>query len=434
MSVASTLAAQSGLASSYRTSLLRRLALFSTLPLTSYLPTIFPNQSQQGTALYQTPSTNPKRSAFRRHYSVQPHLNMDMADDAGPKDQGSLSFAVHPVARFAGVSKSVRRPKEFTCFSYDANHEFHHDDSSIRWYYPAEVGADLSAGFESFIKHDDTQDEHLVSLLRAIKGHEEKAGEKIDSQFVTWRGMMTKIMAAPFEWRDGFEMNATLHDVRAAWYKFETLSTLAQPWGATSRSDIENRPYEPVNNKAQYCSIVRTGLGSSSLCLGGEVDAIWDSKPKTPGAPINWVELKTSKTPRFPRDHEVFHEKLMKFWIQSFLLGVPRIVVGFRSPDGILESIEELETERIPQIAAQGERARWNANICVNFAAAFLEWLKETVTDEGVWRIARIAGEEKITVTRIESQGHGEILSEEFLNWRIKMMLNQTVGLVPKGP
>ncbi|PHH53118.1 Decapping nuclease rai1 [Ceratocystis fimbriata CBS 114723] len=389
---------------------------------------------------------------------------MDMANDAGPQDQGSSSFTVHPVARFAGVSKSVRRPKEFTCFSYDENHEFHCDDSSIRWYYPAEVGTDLSAGFESFIKHDDTQDEHLVSLLRAIKDHEEKTGEKIDSQFVTWRGMMTKIMAAPFEWRDGFEMNATLHDgcifieenaaykaashaksfqqqrrsrippeVMTYWgYKFETLSTLAQPWGATSRTDIENRPHEPVNNKAQYCSVVRTGLGSSSLCLGGEVDAIWDSKPKTPGAPINWVELKTSKTPRSPRDHEVFHEKLMKFWIQSFLLGVPRIVVGFRSPDGILESIEELETERIPQIAAQGERARWNANICVNFAAAFLEWLKETVTDEGIWRIARVAGEEKITVTRIESQGYGEILSEEFLNWRIKMMVNQTAGPVPK--
>ncbi|KAL2888674.1 Decapping nuclease rai1 [Ceratocystis lukuohia] len=394
MSAALLLAAQSGPASSYRTSLLRRLSLFSTLPLTSYLPAIFPNQSQQGTALYQTPITNPKRSAFQRHYSVQRHLNMDMANDAGPQDQGSSSFTVHPVARFAGVSKSVRRPKEFTCFSYDENHEFHRDDSSIRWYYPAEVGTDLSAGFESFIKHDDTQDEHLVSLLRAIKDHEEKTGEKIDSQFVTWRGL--------------------------------------HPWGATSRTDIENRPHEPVNNKAQYCSVVRTGLGSSSLCLGGEVDAIWDSKPKTPGAPINWVELKTSKTPRSPRDHEVFHEKLMKFWIQSFLLGVPRIVVGFRSPDGILESIEELETERIPQIAAQGERARWNANICVNFAAAFLEWLKETVTDEGIWRIARVAGEEKITVTRIESQGYGEILSEEFLNWRIKMMVNQTAGPVPK--
>lgn len=28
-----------------------------------------------------------------------------------------------------------------------------------------------------------------------------------------------------------------------------------------------------VSNKAQYCSVVRTGIGKAILCLGGEVDA-----------------------------------------------------------------------------------------------------------------------------------------------------------------
>lgn len=28
-----------------------------------------------------------------------------------------------------------------------------------------------------------------------------------------------------------------------------------------------------VNNKAQYCSIVRTGIGNSRIIIGGEVDA-----------------------------------------------------------------------------------------------------------------------------------------------------------------
>lgn len=56
-------------------------------------------------------------------------------------------------------------------------------------------------------------------------------------------------------------------------YKFETLSTLPAPWAETSRGFIENRENEVVNNKAQYCSVVRTGIGKSVLCLGGEVDA-----------------------------------------------------------------------------------------------------------------------------------------------------------------
>jgi hypothetical protein len=28
-----------------------------------------------------------------------------------------------------------------------------------------------------------------------------------------------------------------------------------------------------VSNKEQYCSVVRTGIGKTILCLGGEVDA-----------------------------------------------------------------------------------------------------------------------------------------------------------------
>lgn len=56
-------------------------------------------------------------------------------------------------------------------------------------------------------------------------------------------------------------------------YKFETLCTLPRPWGETPRDYIENRDNEIVNNKEQYCSVVRTGFGKTIVCLGGEVDA-----------------------------------------------------------------------------------------------------------------------------------------------------------------
>lgn len=58
-----------------------------------------------------------------------------------------------------------------------------------------------------------------------------------------------------------------------AGYKFETLATLPAPWGDTSREYIDNRIEEVVNNRAQYCSVVRTGIGPTVICIGGEVDA-----------------------------------------------------------------------------------------------------------------------------------------------------------------
>ncbi|CAM1508299.1 Fc.00g051470.m01.CDS01 [Cosmosporella sp. VM-42] len=365
------------------------------------------------------------------------------------------NFSLQPIGRFAGASAPVKRPKEFACFSYDDNHGFRLDDSSLKYYYTPQLGADLSKGFETFQKHDDSGNEHLDSLLKPIVAHEKETGKKIDANVVTWRGMMTKIMAAPFDQMDGFEMNATLyqdclfieenHEYKVAsrskegqgkprrgpplevmqfWgYKFETLSTLPAPWAETSREFIENRENEIVNNNAQYCSIVRTGIGKTILCLGGEVDAIWDSKPAQKGAPINWVELKTSAEIRHSGDMENFHRKLMKYWIQSFLLGVPKIIVGFRTRDGVLVDINEIETQKIPETVNNTPNPKWNADMCVNFAGAFLEWLAQTITDEGVWRIRRAPQSPLIEVFKVEETGHGDILSEEFKNWRIKLAL-----------
>ncbi|CAH0024279.1 unnamed protein product [Clonostachys rhizophaga] len=371
----------------------------------------------------------------------------------------SASFGIQPIGRFAGGSQPVKRPKEFACFSYDENHQFHLDDSSIQYYYPPVLGADLSKGFETFQKQDDSKDEHLDSLLKTIIDHEQKEGKKIDANVVTWRGMITKIMATPFETRDGkiltdekcynkgclFIEESHKHkmesranekgpakrrgpplEVMQFWgYKFETLATLPKTWAETSREYIEERENHVVNNKAQYCSVVRTGIGKTVMCLGGEVDAIWDSKPLIQGSPTNWVELKTSAEIRGPQDRDYFHRKLMKFWIQSFLLGVPKIIVGFRTRDGILSSVDEIETQSIPQIVNSQPNPSWNADMCVNFAGIFLEWLTQNINDEGVWRISRKPQSPIIEVYRVQDTGHGDILSEEFKNWRIKLAMKQ---------
>lgn len=159
------------------------------------------------------------------------------------------------------------------------------------------------------------------------------------------------------------------------------------------------------------------------------------------GAPINWVELKTSVEIRDDKTMHNFERKLMKFWIQSFLLGVPKIIVGFRSQQGILTKLEEIQTTQIPETAAKRGVRTWNANTCINFANAFLDCeknpdrvinyivansivgLRNTIDDEGVWRIRRRHRSGNIEVFKVEEVGHGRILTDEFINWRIKLSL-----------
>ncbi|EEH16876.2 hypothetical protein PABG_06963 [Paracoccidioides brasiliensis Pb03] len=360
-------------------------------------------------------------------------------------------FDIQPVARFVGSNAAIRRPKEIACFSYDDQHNFRLDESSLRYYYPPRLPADLNKGFDTFEKLDDSGDEHLDALLDTIIDLERRTGNKCEADIVTWRGMMTKIMTAPFDNMNGFEMNATCYqesifieennayklsqkesqrnqrmppgapsqDMMAFWgYKFETLSLIDEPWDATSREKIEGRENEIVNNKAQYCSVVRTGIGGFKIVLGGEVDAVWDCKPEKKDEPINWVELKTSAEIRNDRDMLKYERKLLKFWAQSFLLGVPKIIVGFREEHGILLRLEEMSTHDIPGLVARRGKGTWDGNICINFTAKLLGWLKLVINDEGLWRIRRQEKSPVIEVFRLEDSGHGGILSQSFVDWR----------------
>ncbi|PGG97867.1 decapping nuclease rai1 [Blastomyces parvus] len=318
---------------------------------------------------------------------------------------------------------------EIAYFSYDDQHNFHLDESSLRYYYTPRLPADLNKGFDTFEQLDDTGDEHLDALLDTIIDMEKKTGTKCEADFITWRGMMTKVF---IEENNAYKLaqkqsqrNQNMppgrpsQDMMAFWgYKFETLSLLDQPWDATPREKIEGREDQVVNNKAQYCSVVRTGIGGCKIVIGGEVDAVWDSKPDRKEDPINWVELKTSAEIRNDRDMFKYERKLLKFWAQSFLLGVPKIIVGFRDEHGILRRLEEMATRDIPGLVARKGKGTWDGNICINFTAKLLEWLKLVIKDEGLWRIRRQEKSPVIEVFKLEDSGHGGILSQAFVDWR----------------
>jgi len=51
--------------------------------------------------------------------------------------------------------------------------------------------------------------------------------------------------------------------------------------------------------------------------------------------------------------------------------------------------------------------------------------LKATITEDGVWRIRRKERSPTIEIFRVEETGHGDIISDEFINWRIKLSLKE---------
>jgi RAT1-interacting protein len=203
-------------------------------------------------------------------------------------------------------------------------------------------------------------------------------------------------------------------------YKFETLSLIPTPPSSTSPAEIRKHQESVTSNHAQHCSIVHTSFGPHSLILGGEVDGLLAPKPTDPEVSIQWVELKTSEELPPPqrqlyRDILKFERKLLKFWAQSFLLGVPKITVGFRSKAGVLRGLQTFNTHELPGMVRRGTGC-WDGNVCINFAAAFLAWLKETITEEAVYSVVLKKKSGVVQVTKVK-EGTGGVVSEEFLMW-----------------
>lgn len=47
------------------------------------------------------------------------------------------------------------------------------------------------------------------------------------------------------------------------------------------------------------------------------------------------------------------------------------------------------------------------------------------MNDDGVWRIRRKPNSPTIDVFKVEETGHGKIVTDEFINWRIRLSLSQ---------
>ena len=111
-----------------------------------------------------------------------------------------------------------------------------------------------------------------------------------------------------------------------------------------------------------------------------------------------------------------FERKLQRFWSQSFLLGVGKIIVGFRDDGGVLRSVTELDTQAIPTIAKRSGRGLWDGKLSIDFTASVLKWLLETIVDDGsVWLISHRENSATIEVSKTDSPS---FLTPSFVKWR----------------
>lgn len=247
------------------------------------------------------------------------------------------------------------------------------------------IGLDLNKGMENFISKSqdhvgDTR--HIFKALEAKKFDIEV--QKID--FVTYRNNLNKIMGSaylkePWEILVHRQKNGLIvldivklkdesttpqepHNKFIYYgYKFEQYCTFPDQISSEIGGDLCDLP---VDARSEYCAILKTRFDSNRVIIAAEMDCADSSN--------HYVELKTSRVLETKNQDRNFHRfKLLKYWIQSYLVNTPKIIVGFRDDSGIIQSISSFSTSEIPKLC----RPYWNSKHCISLLSNVLQFLKD---------------------------------------------------------
>lgn len=368
-------------------------------------------------------------------------------------------------ARFLPLSSrsettALRQPKELCSFSRTFDGSYANDDSSLSYFFLPDAdidnAVDLGAGFAKFKKMNEDEDGLFDGYLSALEKYERDNDTKVKADIITWRGIMTSLMILPYEQRNNIDLNIVYFDghifmqqdkkskqlhakepsqeqqrLMYSGYKFESVATVPKPLSEVSRATIDKRNKKLVNNIEQYASVVRTGIGKTKIVLCGEVDCVWDYKPQDSNPLSHYVELKTSAQISNPGQSVTFEKKLFKTWAQCFLLGITKVIYGFRDENLILRSAEEYRTEEIPVLLKTNpvntNPTKINCVDSLKWYGALVEWIKKEIpSDESkAWRLSFDPQQKTLSLYELAADVSSEVLNggiitEQFKKWRLE--------------
>ncbi|KAH1267358.1 Decapping nuclease DXO, chloroplastic [Glycine max] len=285
---------------------------------------------------------------------------------------------------------AFQEPCEVACYSRVEGGEVYFDDRSLRLFkrhITEDVGADLNEGYDTYIPKKDLGSEGFGDLLACIR---DKNIPLQNIHFVTFRNNLNKILATAYIRHEPWEMgvhkrNGVVYldvhklperpQINGVAIKADDLGYCFESLATEDPNRADGEGIHHVDANAEFCAVIKTKLGAHRILMGAEMDCC-DS---TNEGKRFYVELKTSCELNYHTEERFEREKLLKFWIQSFLAGVPYIVIGFRDDAGRLVRTERLRTKDITQRVKM--KNYWQGGVCLAFADEVLCWLYGTVKE-----------------------------------------------------
>lgn len=283
-------------------------------------------------------------------------------------------------------SARISQPREVAYISRDDRRCLSHGSrEQLSEYIDPPLHVNLEDKYELFVPKDNSE-VGIEPVLEALlsQSFNVDGGEYI----ITYRNNLNKIGLTPYnrdEWElDCAQIGGTVFlDIRKTKEDpTDPAQLLSMYYGYRFEAVCTGKAEQPVNANSEFCSIVHTRIGNHKMLICSEIDCTDKVEHETD--PLRgYVELKTIKELKERRlVYSLHRHRFLKFWLQSYLAGVPNIVIGHRAETGRLTKVERLPTVELPKRSREyldhiGERRIWEPAICVNFLECALGMIRK---------------------------------------------------------
>lgn len=297
---------------------------------------------------------------------------------------------------------SLAFPKIVGCFSVDAERNYQPSYTNLKYLTCPDEGVvnfDLNRGFKRFINklpttaHEEKINHLLEFIARNFHKLRQESKKILRYDFVCFRGLLTKIMITPFV-QENWTIRATcLKGTIYMWaweeendypnkekfihwgYKFENYMFAKAP-------NIKPNLDETANANEEFCVMFSTRINNTLILYGAEVDGVNsntlvdESNSLLNG--VKLVEVKTNRIINNQRGERTFLLKTLKWFCQSYLVGIDDIYVGFRNDSGFVKEVVKFPVNELPNKAT----GLWSKKDCLKFLDLFLNFVQKIIDNQ----------------------------------------------------
>lgn len=275
----------------------------------------------------------------------------------------------------------------------------------------------------------------------------------------------------------GKETHSSLQDKEYAKMKFETVSSLSEPYADFDADKFEKR-FMKLPNQTKRCQSIKKQIidSQSVVVLGSDISSIRgpDIIDMHKKSDLNYIKSQLSSAninSQFIDDEYDQSEDYYKFkyngenskyyvnkdiyriidtpdqayqfekflfvkWLRACITNVQSTIIGFVDDNYILRGIEEYSTSEIPgflQRFGRNAQIKLQLQEAANFYAKFIEWVKESVVSSekeryyqmkfqnNHWHLIEVKDPEFI-----KQDGFDRVISSSFKEWRSSLKKDTT--------